>query len=176
MVLYTITIYFDEISNKMIQQYINQIARQTGNMHMVDNQVPPHITLSAFDTKKESEIIELVDDLSKKINKFPLQWVSVGAFMPYVVYLAPVLNEGLNNAVTEVYKSLLELGDVSVRNCYKPFQWLPHTTLAKMLSQDEMLSAFKMLHSQFGVIRGTATRLAVAKSNPHMDIAVFDLK
>ena len=53
--MYTISIYFDEKSNKTIQQYINQIAKLTGNTYMVDEQVPPHITLSAFDTKKELE-------------------------------------------------------------------------------------------------------------------------
>ncbi len=50
--MYTISVYFDEKSNKTIQQYINQIARQTGNTYMLDEQVPPHITISAFDTKK----------------------------------------------------------------------------------------------------------------------------
>ena len=135
-----------------------------------------HITLSAFDTKKESEIIEIVDNTSKNWNKIPLQWVSVGQFMPYVVFLAPVLNIELYSAATELYSELTELGDVSMRNCYKPFQWLPHTTLAKMLTQEEMLNAVKLLHNQFGVIKGTAVRIALAKSNPHMDIAVFDLK
>lgn len=174
--MYTITLYFDEKSNKTIQQYINQIAKQTGNFHMLDNQVPPHITLSAIDTQKETEVIELVDNMAKKWKSFPLQWVSVGAFMPYVVYLSPVLNKGLFEAAKEVYDGLMELGGVSIRNCYKPFQWLPHTTLAKMLTQEEMLTAFKILHNQFGVINGTATRVAVAKANPHMDIAVFDIK
>ena len=133
-------------------------------------------TSKGYDTKKEAEVIEIVDNLSKNWNKFPLQWVSVGQFMPYVVFLAPVLNVELYSAATEVYSELTELGDVSIRNCYKPFQWLPHTTLAKMLSQEEMLSAVKLLHSQFGVVKGTATRIALAKTNPHMDIAVFDLK
>lgn len=174
--MYTISVYFDDKSNKIIQQYINQIAKQTGNTYMVDNQVPPHITLSAFDTQKELEVIELVDDMSKSWKKFSLQWVSVGAFLPYVLYLAPVLNEDLNHAISDVYKRLTELGDVSIRKCYKPFQWLPHTTLAKMLTQEEMLTAFRLLHNQFGVINGTAVRIAVAKSNPHMDIAVFDIK
>lgn len=174
--MYTISVYFDEKSNKTIQQYINQIAKQTGNTYMIDEQVPPHITLSAFDTSKESEVIEIVENLSKRWNQFPLQWVSVGAFMPYVVFLSPVLNIELYSAVTEVYGELTELGDVSIRNCYKPFQWLPHTTLGKMLSQDDMLTAFRLLHNQFGVIKGTACRIALSKSNPHLDIAVFDLK
>lgn len=174
--MYTISVYFDEKSNKTIQQYITQIAKETGNTYMVDEQVPPHITLSAFDTKKESEIIEIVDNMSKTWNKFPLQWVSVGQFMPYVVFLAPVLNVELYSAATEVYGELMELGEVSIRNCYKPFQWLPHTTLAKMLTQEEMMNAVKLLHNQFGVVKGTATRIALSKTNPHMDIAVFDLK
>ena len=44
------------------------------------------------------------------------------------------------------------------------------------IDEDEMLTAFKLLHNQFGVIKGTACRIAVSKTNPHLDIAVFDIK
>ena len=57
--MYTITIYFDEKTNRTIQNYINQIAKVTGNMYMLDNNVPPHITLSAFDTKNEMAVAEV---------------------------------------------------------------------------------------------------------------------
>ena len=49
--MYHISLYFDEKTNKIIQQYINLIAKKSGNTYMLDNQVPPHITLSAFDTQ-----------------------------------------------------------------------------------------------------------------------------
>lgn len=174
--MYTISIYFDEKTNQVIQQYINLIAKKTGNRYMVDNQVPPHITLSAFDTQNELAVIELVENMAKTWKSGKLQWVSVGAFMPYVMYLAPVLNRYLFEMSEEVFRNLNQISGVSIRKCYQPFQWLPHTTIGKMLSKDEMLTAFQIMHNSFGVLEGKAVRVAIAKTDPHMDIAVFDMK
>lgn len=173
--MYTITIYFDEKTNRTIQNYINQIAKVTGNMYMLDNNVPPHITLSAFDTKNEMAVVELTKRLADRWKQDTLQWVSVGAFFPYVMFIAPVLNEYLQKLSIEVYTNLLEINDISIRKCYTPYQWLPHTTIGKMLEEDDMVKAFKAMHDQFGVIEGRAVRVGVARSNPHMDIAVFDI-
>lgn len=174
--MYTISIYFDEKTNKIIQQYINLIAKKSGNTYMLDNQVPPHITLSAFDTQNELAVIELVENMAKTWKCGKLQWVSVGAFMPYVVYLAPVLNRYLFELSKEIYEKLNVIGGVSIRRCYQPFQWLPHTTIAKMLSKEEMITVFQIMHNSFGVLEGMAVRVAVTKTDPHMDIAVFDMK
>ena len=57
--MYLISIYFDPKTNKKIQQYINKVARQTGNTFMLDGNVPPHITISAFETIDEQAAISL---------------------------------------------------------------------------------------------------------------------
>ena len=58
--MYLISIYFDDKTNKIIRNYINQVAKATGNSFMLDGNVPPHITISAFetDTKNEEKLIE----------------------------------------------------------------------------------------------------------------------
>ena len=39
--MYLVSIYFDENTNKKLQQYINKVAEQTGNTFMLDEKVPP---------------------------------------------------------------------------------------------------------------------------------------
>ena len=53
--MYLISLYFDDVTNERIQSYMNQIAKRTGNDVMLADKVPPHITLSAFETTQESE-------------------------------------------------------------------------------------------------------------------------
>ena len=94
--MYLISIYFDEKTNKKIQQYINQVAEKTGNTFMLDGNVPPHITISAFETRQEEKVIEVLEKVVQNLTPGKLQWASVGQFFPYVIFLAPVLNEYLH--------------------------------------------------------------------------------
>ena len=55
--MYLISLYFDDVINERIQSYMNQIAKRTGNEVMLADKVPPHITLSAFETTQESEAV-----------------------------------------------------------------------------------------------------------------------
>ena len=43
--MYLISIYFDKQTNKTLQRYIDKIAEKTNNHFMIENRVPPHITL-----------------------------------------------------------------------------------------------------------------------------------
>ena len=58
---------------------------------------------------------------------------------------------------------------------YMPFQWLPHTTIAKKLSKEQMQTAFEVLQNSFGVFEGKVVRIGLAKPNPHRDIATWVL-
>ena len=87
-------------------------------MYMLDNNVPPHITLSAFDTKNEMAVVELTKRLADRWKQDTLQWVSVGAFFPYVMFIAPVLNEYLYG-LSEIYNKEVLIWLLSFRTCYK---------------------------------------------------------
>ena len=52
-----VSIYFDEKTNKTIQNYINQVAKKTGNTFMLDGKVPPHIIISAFETNRKRRLL-----------------------------------------------------------------------------------------------------------------------
>ena len=173
--MYLISIYFDENTNMKIKQYIRQIAKSTGNTFMMDNKVPPHITISAFFAEKEESVISMLEKQAEKLKPDSLQWVSVGMFLPYVMYLMPVLNEYLHTISQKIYDNLVKLEDVEISRFYRPFQWIPHTTVGKKLSKEEMEVAFRVVQNQFGVFEGRVTHIGLAKTNPYKEIAVFEL-
>lgn len=174
--MYLISLYFDEKTNRRIQQYIDKVAEKTGNFFMLDGKVPPHITISAFETQNEHAIKEVLDSLVCKLQKGSLTWASVGQFFPYVIYMTPVLNAYLHEMAESIYHVLSDLEGVRVNAHYMPFQWLPHTTIAKKLSKEEMRIAFEVLQDSFGVFEGEVVKIGLAKPNPHRDIATWELR
>ena len=175
--MYLISIYFDDETNKKIQNYINAVAKHTGNTYMLEGKVPPHITISSMEAKgeKEKEIILQLEKCVKQLEQGKLQWVSVGIFLPYVIYLAPVLNEYLHKISSTVYESMGDIDDIMIGKYYRPFQWLPHTTIGKKLSQEEMRKAFEVMQNQFTPFSGTVTKIGLARTNPYRDIVTFEL-
>jgi 2'-5' RNA ligase len=124
--MYLVSIYFDEKTNKKLQQYINNVAERTGNTFMLDEKVPPHITVSAFETTDEGGAIDILNKTALKLKSGTLEWV-------------------------------------------------PHSTIGKKLSRQEMKVAFDVLHNCFSPLEGTVVRIGLAKPNPHRDIASWEL-
>lgn len=174
--MYLISIYFDEQTNHRIQEYITQVAEKTGNRFMLEGKVPPHMTISAFETRQEDQAISALKLCAKELKGGNIHWVSVGAFFPYVIYISPVLNSFLYEISNKIYLNVQKIEDVSISKCYRPLQWMPHTTIGKKLSQEQMKIAFSVMQNQFGVLTGQAVKIGLARTNPYEDLVVFDLK
>ena len=77
--MYLISIYFDDDSNRIIQNYINNVATATGNRFMLDNNVPPHITIGAFNTRSEAEAIAIFNRVATEFTEGRIDWVTIGS-------------------------------------------------------------------------------------------------
>ena len=177
--MYLISIYFDEQSSANLEKLIKRVADATGNTFMLDNQVPPHITVAAVETKREDELIACVDKLVRGGGicgaTDAIHWVSVGAFVPQVLFVQPVLNEYLHNLSVTLFDELLQIEETIISPYYKSFGWLPHCTIAKQLTKEQMAEAHQILQQYFVPMEGGVTRIGVARTNPHRDIRVWEL-
>lgn len=174
--MYLISIYFDENTENKIRQLIYKVVEKSGNRYMVEAKVPPHITISAFETEQENKVIELFDGKIQEIKSGKLQWVSIGVFNPHVIFLSVVLNEYLHNLSILVNETVSCVESVSISRYYLPLQWMPHTTIGKKLSVEELLLAFKTLQNNFRMFEGTVTKIGLAKTNPYKEIRNWELK
>lgn len=173
--MYLISAYFDDDTNKKINRYIKQIAERTGNTFMTDNHVPPHMTISSVEARSGEMLIPYVGQLSHGLRQGQVQFVSAGMFFPYVMYVTPVLNAYLQGMVKTVYEAVCDIDEVSVSRFYQPMQWLPHVTIGKKLSKEEMRLAFEIIQNGFVPFEGTITAMGLAKTNPHEDMLKIDL-
>lgn len=174
--MYLISAYFDEQTNKRTQRYIGKIAEKTGNTFMTENQVPPHLTISSVEARTGEVLVPYVESLESVLVQGNIQFMSVGMFFPYVMYLAPVLNAYLQEMAEQIYQSVLSVPEVSVSRFYQPMQWMPHITLGKKLTKEQMRIAFEIMQEGFAPFDGTVTGIGLAKTNPHEDILRIELK
>ena len=174
--MYLISIYFDGKSEKRINDYMKQIGKATGNTLMLDGNVPPHITIAAFHAETDAIAREIFFQKEKELKSGNIQWVSVGTFLPGVIYITPILNEYLHQ-LSELYnKEIIDRLGVKIDNRYVPFHWLPHSTLAKHLSPEQLTAAFSVMQNQFSTFEGSVAKIGLAKTNPYTDLEVIVLK
>lgn len=173
--MYLVSVYFDDKSNKIISDYINKIAQKTGNTFMTDNHVPPHLTIMSVEAREEEKLTEVMGKLERYLTKGQIQLVSVGVLLPYVLYVTPVLNLYLEDMIEQVHDMVKNISEVRMSRYYQPMQWLPHITLGKKLSKEQMQEAFAVMQEQFVPMEVTVSEIGLAKTNPHQDLVRIEL-
>ena len=169
--MYLISLYFDDKSNSILQRYIDRVAAATGNTFMQDHNVPPHMTLTAVEARSVDVLVPAFESLRGKVDRGEIQFVSLGQLLPYVFYVTPVLNDYLSNLLKTVYDEFKTVPETSVSRFYKPSSWLPHVTVGKTLSKEQMLKALDSMQGDFSPFTATVTRIGLAKVNPHEDVS-----
>ncbi len=142
---------------------------------MIEKQVPPHMTLSAIEARNVDILIPAIKQLEGKLHSETIQFVTVGQLFPYVLYTMPVLNAYLQDLSLQISNVISDISEATVSKYYRPQSWLPHVTLAKTLSKEEMQRAFSVVQERFSVFQAQVTELGLAKVNPHNDVLRFNL-
>lgn len=183
--MYLISAYFDEESARTIRRYIEKIAERTGNRFMIDNNVPPHMTISSIEARSVEDLIPAFASLEGKsldgaslegrLKGGQIKIVSTGQLLPYVFYLTPVLNDYLMEMSERIYDAFKDVPDTSISRFYRPGSWLPHITIAKTLSKEQMAAAFEVMQNNFTLFDAKIVRLGLSRVNPHEDVKVMEL-
>ena len=173
--MYLVSLYFDDNTMKKIQGYINKVAKNSGNNFMVDNKVPPHITIAGFNSYNENEVIEVLDKIIKNLGVGDVIVPSIGILKSSVIYLAPVLNEYLHSLSLEINKGLSEVKNIEINKFYSPFNWMPHITIGKKLNREELFLGLEQLEKSFSIFNGSITKISLSKTNPYKDIFIWTL-
>ena len=173
--MYLVSAYFDEESDRIIRRHIERVADKTGNSFMLDNAVPPHMTISSLEARSADVLIPAFESLAHKITAGKTQVVSMGQMLPYVFYLTPLLNEYLTEVSETVFEAFADIPDVTVNKFYRPGSWLPHITIAKTLTKEQMRTAFEVMQNGFALFDAGIVRMGLSKVNPHEDVRSMEL-
>lgn len=173
--MYLVSAYFDEHANKKLQRYIDEIGRVTGNTFMLDNNVPPHLTLAAVEARTGDELIDSFAKVADSAQPGKIIIPTVGQLLPYVMYAGVVLNDYLINMQRDFLTEIGYLKDCSINRFYQQNAWLPHITLGKTLSKEQMQLAFGVLQKSFSPLEARIVELGLADTNPHEDLLRVDI-
>lgn len=159
---YAIVLYFDDRTNAILQNMIDEIAKVTGNGYMIDNRIPPHITVGDLFAEEEPDI----SDLAEKIKGGEIAFSGCGCFEPYVFYIVPEMSgylKGCNIASSEHIKNT----EYEENRLYSPNNWKPHITLATKLDPEQLNKAFSLIDPI--PFSGRTERIALVRCNPYRE-------
>ena len=170
---YAIILYFDDETEVKFNGLIEQLACKSNN-YMIDNKIPPHITISMFSTSEISKAEHVISSHIHELKKCEIVWASIGTFIPQVLFAAPVMNQQLID-VYETTNRLLEPVSDSQNRFYQFNSWVPHTTLATKMTIEELHCAFEAVSHKFTPLSGCANRIALVECNPYKELHVWQL-
>ena len=167
---YTISAYFDPESNRLLSRCILGIANASGNDFMTANSVPPHLTIAFFEAQSEETAKLIFQNVREDLKPGTVVIPSVGVFFPNVIFAEAVLNAWLLETGRAVNEELKLHDGVAVNRYYRPFSWIPHITLGKTLSEEQMRAAFSYLQKHFCPVTAKVERFGLSRTGPHREL------
>lgn len=178
LITYAISLHFGREVNEIIYSAMNKIADQTGNRFMIENKVPPHITIGAFHAAKEEEekLMGLVEDFARGQQAGSAQFCEVGNFNNKVLFLRPEKNNFLTKMNAELHDLLLPEFSKAENGYYLPDIWFPHTTLATGLNSSQFEKALQITGEITLPLEAAIGELAVYQCSPFAELQKYILK
>ncbi|GHT98935.1 hypothetical protein FACS1894142_5910 [Spirochaetia bacterium] len=173
---YAVALYFDKTIEEKINSLILKIANDCGNKYMVDNKIPPHITISLFQYDDIiAPIIKIIDENISWFKKGNISLVSIGIFNPNVLFIMPIVNNFLIKANRKITKLLESDKKINMDKNYIQNQWVPHISLAVKLNTDELINGIKTVINNYNAFGGEINRIVFSECNPYKEIKIWNL-
>lgn len=172
---FAICLYFDKASNERLMKLMHTAADACGNKYLLEpKMMPPHITVCYFTTDDITPIEQVISDETASLKCSNVIWPSLGAFVPFVLYTAPILNEYLLDICIRFNNQLAN--KVTLLDYYRPYRWMPHTTLATKLADNQLNIAFSAVSEKFKPFQGKTAVLSLVKCEPFTELRVWQLE
>jgi 2'-5' RNA ligase len=172
---YAVCLYFDDNTTEKLLELMRTAADACGSLYMLDPKlIPPHITICYFSADDINAAKEVIANKVAAIKRGDVAWPSLGAFIPSVLFAAPTLNQYLTDLCVS-FNSRLE-AVVTLTEYYRPFKWMPHTTLATKLTAEQLYKAFSAVAAKFKPFGGTAVALSLASCEPFTELQAWKLE
>ena len=168
--LYAIALGFDEGSTEFIKRKIYGLVEHGINPYMVNNKIPPHLTISLFDTCNEAVALNTFKDISAYVPKTSMQICSIGMFEPRVIYYKPEKSDFLITLNQKVTNKLLE-SSITPDSYYLPDNWVPHVALGVKLTSEELIKALSIIKQDMVSFEVQIKKVVLAKCDPYMEIS-----
>lgn len=107
---------------------------------------------------------------------FPVVFLVVSPPECHAFYDHPMPYTYLQDLSEKVFDEVKSIPESTVSRYYKPMSWLPHITLGKTLTKEQMQMAFSVMQESFVPFEAAITEIGLAMVNPHRDVVRWELK
>ena len=174
LITYAVSLHFSQEVNEIIISTLHAIADETGTSFMIENKIPPHITIGAFHAAREEEakLLQLVEEFARDQKAGSVQFSEVNG---KVLFLKPEKNNFLSDINKELHTLLLPDFEKAENGYYLPDIWFPHTTLATRLNQSQFSAAKEIAKKISLPLEAAIEELAVYQCSPFLELKKFGL-
>ncbi len=174
-ITYAVSLHFTQDVNQIISDAVGEIAKLTGNDFIIQNKIPPHVTIGAFHGTKEKEahLTKLVEDFSKALQPGMVQFTEVGNFNKKVLFLKPQKDAFLTEINKALHKLILPEFEKGENGYYMPEIWFPHTTLATRLSQSQFEKALEIANKISLPLETKISSVGLYQCSPFLELKRF---
>ena len=177
LITYAVSLHFSQKVNEIVISTLQAIADETGNRFMIENKIPPHITIGAFHATREEEakLLQFVEEFAQRQKAGTVQFSEVGDFNGKVLFLKPDKNLFLSEINKELHTLLLPKFEKAENGYYLPDIWFPHTTLATRLNQNQFSAAKEIAKIISLPLEAPIQELAVYQCSPFLELKKYKL-
>ena len=177
LITYAVSLHFSQKVNEIVISTLQAIADETGNRFIIENKIPPHITIGAFHAAREDELklLQHVKEFARGQKAGSVQFSEVGDFNGKVLFLKPEKNRFLSKINKELHTLLLPQFEKAENGYYLPDIWFPHTTLATRLNQSQFSAAKEIAQKISLPLEAAIEELAVYQCSPFLELKKFGL-
>ena len=174
-ITYAVSVHFSKEVNEIIFTTEKEIAEITGNDFMIQNKVPPHITIGAFHGTRENEsrLLQSVEDFTREQKSGIVQFKTIGNFNEKVLFLQPEKDEYLIKLNDDIHQLLLPEYEKGENGYYIPEVWFPHMTLAIRLNQGQYEKALKCAQKITLPLNAKVSEISVYQCSPFLLLKSF---
>ena len=173
---YAVTLYFDSHTTELIEEAMKDIAAATGNNYMLDNSVPPHLSLGLFHAEEEKagEMVKLFEQFAEGLKSgaadLTLNFNGPDNFADKVIFLNVSRDEPLMKLNRDLHQLFLPHFEAGDNRNYLPENWVPHIALAVKLAGTQFEKGFEVAKSFPLPKSARITSATLAKCNPYDEV------
>jgi 2'-5' RNA ligase len=163
---YATVLYFDQDSENKIKDYLALIKNNGIDNSFYNLGALQHISLAVYND--DVDYPELVKGLEKfQLNKMKISFTNVGFFCSdeYAVFLNPKITCELLDVHKRYHKEFKKYIH-SEKEYYLPENWVPHSTIAFEMNDDDFMKTLKIMKENFKPIDVTIEKIGFVKFKP----------
>jgi len=141
-----ISAWFDQQTEDSVREVWRQLAESGVFSEFHDGPFRPHITLSAYVNLEVDSCVACLRDFLCTTPPLSVSLYSLGQFLlpTGAIYISSLINEPLLAFRREIARRLSSFGSVLFLPYYEPDRWVPHVSLARGLTPQQLLAAFEI--------------------------------